>query len=47
LRLADEPLPKAPWRKLAAAHRARIQRIFREPLSRKQTQLVDQLLAGQ
>ena len=47
LRVADEPPRNVPWRKLVAAHRARLRKIFPEPLTRKQTRLVDQMLAGE
>jgi hypothetical protein len=44
----DAPLArKVPWRRLVAEHRARIARIFPEPLSKEQVRLVDQLIAGE
>jgi hypothetical protein len=41
-----ESMPIA-WRKLVAAHRARIRTIFPEQLSARQTRLADRLLAGE
>ncbi len=41
------PAGKVPWRRLVAEHRARIGRIFPEPLSQEQVRLVDQLIAGE
>jgi hypothetical protein len=38
---------KVPWRKLFAEHRARIARIFPEPISKEQARVVDQLIAGE
>jgi hypothetical protein len=38
---------KIPWRKLVADHRARIARIFPEPISKEQAWVVDQLIAGE
>jgi hypothetical protein len=45
----DEPREagKVPWRRLVAEHRARIARIFPQPLSKAQVQLVDKLIAGE
>ena len=38
---------KVPWRRLVAEHRARIARIFPEPLPEAQVRLVDLLVAGE
>jgi len=38
---------KVPWRRLMAEHRARIARIFPEPIPEEQVRRVDQLIAGE
>ena len=38
---------KVPWRKAFAEHRARIARIFPEPIPEEQVRIVDQLIAGE
>jgi hypothetical protein len=38
---------KVPWRKLFAEHRARIARIFPEPIPKEQVLILDQLIAGE
>ena len=37
---------KVPWRKAFTEHRARIARIFPEPIPDEQVRVVDQLIAG-
>ncbi len=43
----EPPAHKVAWRRLVTEHRARIARIFPEPLSKAQVRLVDQLIAGE
>ena len=38
---------KVPWRKAFAEHRARIARIFPEPIPEEQVRIVDRLIAGE
>lgn len=38
---------KVPWRKAYAEHRARIKRIFPEPMPEEQVRMLDQLIAGE
>lgn len=38
---------KVPWRKSVAEHRARLAKIFPETVGKKQSRLVDQLIAGE
>jgi hypothetical protein len=38
---------KVPWRKAFAEHRARIARIFPEPIPEEQVRVVDRLIAGE
>jgi hypothetical protein len=38
---------KVPWRKAFAEHRARIARIFPEPIQEEQVRIVDRLIAGE
>jgi hypothetical protein len=47
MRPEQAPAGKVAWRKLVSEHRARIVRIFPEPLTKKQTGLVDEMIAGE
>jgi hypothetical protein len=47
MRRDDVPEQSVPWRKLMAAHRARIAEIFPEPISAEQGRSVDRLIAGE
>ncbi len=38
---------KVPWRRLMAEHRARIKRIFPEPIPEEQVRMLDKLIAGE
>lgn len=47
LRPDAPPARRVPWRRLVAEHRARIARIFPEPIGKEQAKAVDLLIAGE